>query len=231
MSSNMKMPGITRPQRVLDYDRFRLLWNRCLLDSANDESSAIHQHLIGCYSEPQRYYHTLDHIEHCLSLFDKIRSEVEIPEALELAIWYHDVIYTPGARDNEQLSADLFMATSHGVFDDALRDTIYRHIMATVHDGSEYENTDTQFMLDIDLSSFGLPWPEFIQDSDNLRLEMKDQPDEVFYQKQAAFQDKLFGQSRFFKSDYFYQKYEIQARQNRSDYFETIRQKCSPVDE
>ena len=227
----MKKPHNALPRRVLDYDRFRLLWNRCLLDSAKDESSAIHRHLTDSYSEPQRYYHTLDHIEHCLSLFDKICSEVENPEALELAIWYHDVVYTPGAKDNEQLSADLFMAKSHGVFDDAQRDTIYRHIMATVHDGSEYGNTDTQFMLDIDLSSFGRPWPEFIQDSDNLRLEMKDQPDEVFYQKQATFQDKLFGQPRFFKSDYFYQKYEIQARQNRSDYFESIRKKCSPVDE
>ena len=230
MPSNMKMPDSTRPQRVLDYDRFRLLWNRCLLDSAKDESSTIHQHLIDSYSEPQRYYHTLDHIEYCLSLFDEISSDAHNPDAIELAIWYHDVVYTPGAVDNEQLSADQFMATSDGVFDDALRDTIYRHIMATVHNGSEVKDTDTQYMLDIDLSSFGRPWPEFIRDSDNLRLEMKDQPDEVFYQKQAAFQDKLFGQPRFFKSDYFHDKYEIQARQNRSDYFETIRQKCSPVD-
>lgn len=218
-------------QRVFDYDRFRLLWGRCLLDSAIDESATIHQNLIESYSEPQRFYHTLAHIEHCLSLFDKIRSKVQNPDALELAIWYHDVVYLPGAIDNEQLSADQFMATSDGVFDDKLRGTIYRHIMATVHDGAEVKDSDTHYMLDIDLSSFGLAWPEFIRDSDNLRLEMKQQPDDVFYQKQAAFQDKLFGQPRFFKSDYFYDKYEGQARQNRSDYFETIRQKCSTVDE
>ena len=230
MPGNMRIPDNTMLGGVLGYDRFQLVWGRCLLDSAIDESAAIHQHLIDSYSEPQRFYHTLDHIEHCLSLFDKIRSEVENPEALELAIWYHDVVYTPGAIDNEQLSADQFMATSNGVFDDALRDTIYRHIMATVHDVSEIKNTDTQYMLDIDLSSFGLPWPEFIRDSDNLRLEMKGQSDEVFYQKQAAFQDKLFGQPRFFKSEYFYRKYETQARQNRSEYFETIRHKCNLVD-
>ena len=220
----------TMSQRVLDYDRFRLVWNRCLLESAMDESSTIHQNLIDSYSDPQRYYHTLNHIEHCLSLFDKIRSEVENPEALELAIWYHDVVYTAGAVDNEQLSADQFMARSNGVFDDTLRDTIYRHIMATVHDGSEYENPDTQFMLDIDLASFGQPWPEFIRDSDNLRLEKKDQPDEVFFQNQAVFQNKLFGQPRFFRSDYFYDKYEARARQNQIDYNEIIRQKCNLVD-
>ncbi len=225
------MPDNTMPGGVLDYHRFQLVWGRGLLDSAIDESAANHQHLIDSYSEPQRFYHTLDHIKHCLSLFNKIRSEVENPEALELAIWYHDVVYTPGAKDNEQLSADQFMVTSNGVFDDALRDTIYRHIMATVHDGSEVKDTDTQYMLDIDLSSFGQAWPEFIRDSDNLRLEKKGQPDDEFYKNQAAFQDKLFGQPRIFKSDYFYDKLETQARQNRSDYLEIIRQKCSPVEE
>ena len=217
-------------RRVLDYDRFRLLWRRCLLDSAIDESAAIHAKLIDSYSEPQRFYHTLVHIEHCLSLFDKIQHDLQYPDALELAIWYHDVVYTPGAIDNEQLSADQFMEASDGVFDDTLRDTVYRHIMATVHNGSEASDADTKYMVDIDLSSFGRPWPDFIQDSDNLRLEMENLPDDVFYQKQAAFQDKLFGRPRFFKSDYFYDNFEAQARQNRSDYFETISQKCGLAD-
>ncbi len=188
---------------VHDYDRFRLLWQRCLLDSAIDENATIHQQLIASYSEPQRFYHTLTHIEHCLSLIEKISSELQSPEALELAIWYHDVIYQPGAKDNEQLSADLFMATSDGVFDDTLRDTVYQHIMATLHDGTEIKHADTKYMLDIDLSSFGRPWSEFIHDSHNLRLELEDWPDDVFYRRQAVFQDKLFGQPRFFKSDYF----------------------------
>ena len=210
---------------VLDYDRFRLLWQHCLLDQATDDSAAIHQQLIASYSEPQRFYHTLTHIEHCLSLIDKISSELQNPDALEIAIWFHDVVYQPGARDNEQLSADQFMAITDGIFDDGLRDTVYQHIMATVHDGAEIKYADTNYMLDIDLSGFGRPWAEFIQDSDNLRLEMEDLPDDVFYQRQTAFQDKLFGQPRFFKTDYFYDNYEARARQNRCDYFKTIREK------
>ena len=210
---------------VLDYNRFRRLWQHCLLDSASDDSAAVHQQLIASYSEPQRFYHNLVHIEHCLSLLDIVHAELQNPRALELAIWFHDVVYQPGANDNEQLSADLFMAKTAGVFAEPLRDTVYQHIMATVHDGAEAGHADTKYMLDIDLSSFGRPWAEFIRDSDNLRLEMEDLPDDEFYQRQAAFQDKLFSQPRFFKSDYFYDNYEAQARQNRSDYFETIRQK------
>jgi predicted metal-dependent HD superfamily phosphohydrolase len=210
---------------IIDYDRFQLLWQRCLFNSAVDESAAVHQQIIELYSEPQRFYHTLTHIEHCLSLFDKIRHELEKPDAIELAIWFHDVIYQPGAKNNEQLSADLFMGMTKGIFDDEFRDTICRHIMATVHNGSEIQNADTKYLLDIDLSSFGRPWVEFIRDSDNLRLEMGGESDEIFYQKQAMFQDKLFARSRFFKSDYFYDNFEAQARQNRRDYSETVRKK------
>ena len=210
---------------VHDQDRFRSLWQRCLLDSAADESAAIHQQLIASYSEPQRFYHTLVHIEHCLSLIDKVSSELQSPEALELAIWFHDVVYEPGAVDNEQLSADRFMAITEGVFNDMVRDTVYQHIMATVHDSAEIIHPDTKYMLDIDLSSFGRPWSEFIQDSHNLRLELEDWPDEVFYQRQKDFQDKLFGQARFFRSDYFYDHYEAQAQQNHNDYFEAVRVK------
>jgi predicted metal-dependent HD superfamily phosphohydrolase len=210
--------------RVHDIDRFQLLWRRCLLEKSVDNSAAIHQQLTDAYSEPHRVYHTLNHIEHCLTHLDNISDYLQNQDAVELAIWYHDVIYNPGAKDNEQLSADLFMETTRGRFDDSLRDTVYQHIMATLHDDSEIDNNDTKFMVDIDLSSFGLPWPKFSQDSDNLRLEMCGLSDEDFHRKQSTFQQNLMARPRLFKSDYFYENYEQQARQNLADYFETNRQ-------
>lgn len=211
--------------RILDYDRFRLVWRGCLLDKAIDDSAAIHTRLIDSYSEPQRYYHTLVHIEHCLSLFDKISHKLQNAAAVELALWFHDVVYQPGAIDNEQLSADLFMTTTNGVFEDTFRNTVYQLIMATIYDGSEVKDSDSKYLMDIDLSSFGRPWAEFIRDSDNLRLEMEGFSDHDYYQRQVRLQERLFGQPRFFKSDYFYSKYEAQARQNRNDYIEIIGQK------
>ena len=211
--------------RALDIDRFQLLWRQCLLDQCVDNSAAIHQQLVDSYSEPQRVYHTLNHIEHCLTHFDRISAQLQNPVAVELAIWFHDVIYAPGGGDNEQLSADLFMEVTQDCFDDSLRNTVYQHIMATLHDGSQLENNDTKFMVDIDLSSFALPWPEFSRDSNNLRKEMSSLSDEDFYRKQFAFQQNLINQPRFFKSDYFYENYEDQARQNLADLFEGTRQK------
>ena len=205
---------------ALDTDGFQQLWQRCLLDPTIDNSADIHQHLIDAYSEPQRVYHTLHHIQQCLSQFDKIRSLLQNADAVELAIWFHDVIYRPGAADNEQLSANQFMEMTSGLFDEVLRSTVSQHIMATLHCGENADNPDTKYLVDIDLSSFGLPWPEFLRDSKCLREEMSHLSDEVFYRKQFEFQRNLLDQHRFFKSDYFYDNCEDQARKNLADYFE-----------
>ena len=206
----------------MDRDRFRLLWQRNLLAGAKDDSDAIHRQLVDAYNEPQRVYHTLDHIEHCLGLFDSISRKLNKADAVEIAIWFHDVIYQPGAPDNEQLSADFFASLSAGILSDSFQRLVYDLIMATIHNGGDVSDADTQYLVDIDLSSFGLPWGEFIRDSENVRKELKHIPDSVFYPKQVAFQKALLNRPRFFLSDYFFNKFENQARQNLTDYFEVV---------
>lgn len=58
--------------------------------------------LLARLGERHRHYHTLTHIRHCLNVYDRgpIRDDV-----VELALWFHDAIYDPRARDNEERSA------------------------------------------------------------------------------------------------------------------------------
>lgn len=60
---------------------------------------------IETYSEPHRSYHAGDHIEACLSEFDRIRDEGESPDSVECALLLHDVVYGPLASDNEEKSS------------------------------------------------------------------------------------------------------------------------------
>ncbi|KAJ6498575.1 hypothetical protein C8R47DRAFT_310108 [Mycena vitilis] len=55
------------------------------------------------YSEPQRYYHTLQHISYMLKALDSTDRGTEM---IELAIWFHDCIYDPvkGGPSNERES-------------------------------------------------------------------------------------------------------------------------------
>src|SRR3989344_1237922 len=62
------------------------------------------------YSEKGRYYHRLPHIRHCLLELDEIRCENFTDyineEAIELAIWFHDSVYSTkdpeSSRENEK---------------------------------------------------------------------------------------------------------------------------------
>ena len=206
---------------VTGLDRFRSLWQRCLVNGAADDSERIHQRLLAGYREPHRRYHTLAHVKHCLTMFDQCKDLARHPDALELAVWFHDVVWQPGETDNEALSAALYQQLSDGVHADDLRQRVDSLIMATLHDGSSLEDSDAPYMVDIDLSSFGLSWDEFLRDSQNLRQESLLE-DADFYRRQGSFQNCLLSRPRFFVSEYFYQRFESQARENLARYFEYV---------
>ena len=209
-------------QGISGLDRFQSLWQRCLNEGAPDSSTAIHQRLVDAYNEPQRHYHTLAHIDHCLAIFDQCKSLATNPDALEIAVWFHDVIFEPGKRDNEARSAELYQELSAGVHDNEFRNLVGRLIMATLHDGNSLDDSDAGYMVDIDLSSFGLPWEDFLRDSQHLREENAQLSDAEYYRKQGDFQSCLLARPRFYVTDLFYQRYEQQARSNLTRYFEQL---------
>ena len=53
---------------------------------APNRSSLAYEILVARYSEPQRAYHTLQHIENCLKEFEDVRHLANDPDAIELAI-------------------------------------------------------------------------------------------------------------------------------------------------
>jgi len=205
---------------ITGLDRFQALWQRNLVDGAIDNSTAIHQRLLTGYGEPQRHYHTLEHIKHCLAMFNDCKALVSEPDALEIAIWMHDVILVSGRPDNEALSATLYLELSKDVQHDDMRQLVNRLIMATLHNGDSLDDADAVYMVDIDLSSFGLPWDEFLRDSLNIRAENPHLCDQDYQLNQTRFQQGLLARPRFFLSDFFFDRYEKQARDNLARYFQ-----------
>ena len=208
---------------ITEFDRFQSLWQRNLYQTATDDSEAIYQRLLAGYQEPHRHYHTLDHIKHCLTLFEDCKALVSEPDALELAIWFHDVILVSGERDNEARSAQLYLELSDGIQRESLRQLVWRLIMATRHNGDHLDDADSSYMVDIDLSSFGLPWDEFMHDSMNVRTESRHLCDADYQLKQTGFHRSLLARSHFYLSDFFFERLETQARDNLARYFEHLR--------
>ncbi len=193
--------------------RFVSLWNRCTRDGAESDPAALFATIHSLYAGDGRHYHTPAHIEHCLTQFDMCSTHIQRPDEVELAIWYHDAIYDPRADDNELQSAELFARHAGDDIDPECVERVRDLILHTTHRAPPPEG-DQKLMVDIDLSGFGLPWAAFARDSRAVRAEFMHMSDAEFYANQVRFLSALIARERFFASDFFYQRYEQQAREN-----------------
>ena len=202
-------------------ERFTTLWQRCCRNEPGRDSSGVYGTLIGHYSEPHRRYHTCEHLEHCLTQLDLGSQPGPDSDAVEMAVWFHDAIYDPRAPDNEQRSAELFARLAGGDFAPAFARHVNELILVTRHDKPPDTNAE-KLVVDVDLSSFGLPWEDFIRDSEAVRQEYTHLPDDRFHQYQVKFMCSLLARPALYGTSYFHEHFESAARGNIRRYLESL---------
>ena len=209
-------PNLRRAQHLIRdkllEQRFDVLWRRCLLPSVSGDPKVIWKRLARRYAEPHRHYHVLEHLAHCLDQIDLAADHIDNVDQVEMAIWFHDIINNPGAKDNEQRSAELFRRIGKGLFDPGFIDAVADLILVTTHQECPAD-LDHQFICDIDLASFGCPWECFMRDSDAVKAEYPG-PEADYFRGQTAFLESLLARPRIFMTDFFNTRYEQQARDN-----------------
>jgi predicted metal-dependent HD superfamily phosphohydrolase len=134
------------------------------------------------------------------------------PDTVELALWFHDVVYEPGSATNEADSAALFRGLAKGA-DPALVDTVAALILDTRHIAPPGDG-DARLLVDIDLAGLGQPWEGFLDDSRALRREQAATADAEYYRGEAAFLGRLLGRKHLYCTDFFRSRYEQRARLN-----------------
>ena len=170
------------------------------------------------YREPHRRYHTFGHIEHCLREFGDARPWCENSKHVEMAIWFHDVIYNVDhtAHLNEARSARVAygMLLTMGMteeFSSRVKDLI----VYTQHNIYPSANdVDATVLLDVDLSSLGAPRTIFDQDGIDIRHEYQNVPNDQFNAAREKLFEGFLNRPSIYYTTFFRQKYEKQARQN-----------------
>lgn len=178
-----------------------------------DDADAAWETLVQGYTEPHRRYHDIGHLDHCLHALDLAATVARDPDTLELAIWFHDVVYEPGAGDNESRSADVFARVLGPSMAPASVTKTRQLILTTTHRALP-DGGDERFIADIDLSSLAKPWAQFLEDSDNLRAEEPDKSEEEYCRAKARFFGGLLGRARLFNTVPFQLRYETKGREN-----------------
>ncbi len=194
-------------------DRLFQRWQDCFRALSLDPPAAAYAALVERYSEPQRAYHNLQHIADCFDRLDEL-ADAGSTAAIGLALFFHDVIYDPYAKDNEARSA----AWAEDVLSEAgatreMRETVTALILATRHDEAPTGHA-AQIIVDIDLSILGAERARFDAYERQIREEYAGVPEAVFRLGRAAILRKFLERPSIFSTEHFRSRYENRAREN-----------------
>jgi len=194
-------------------DRWLAFWKA---SGATGDPERPWRFLSDAYSEPQRKYHTLRHIGHCLEEFEPARGLAKDPVAVEMALWYHDVVYDPRSKENEERSAVLAdEAAAVMGWDRGRRERITGLIRASTHVAAA-EESDARLFTDIDLSILGQPWAIFDEYERQIREEYAWVSDPAFRSGRGALLRSFLARASIYGTPAFREKYETAARRNLS---------------
>ncbi|MCA6128742.1 hypothetical protein AI19_04210 [Thalassolituus oleivorans 4BN06-13] len=196
-------------------------WQRCwsslVVDSrAHSRGNSVMQLLIAAYNEPQRKYHTEQHLKECLSIFNDHRALAEEPAEIEMALWFHDAIYDIKATGgkNEDQSADWAVEELQKA--NVAPERVARikdHILATKHSALP-QGADQQLLVDIDLAILGAQPERFAEYEQQVRQEYRHVPRLIFNWKRKQILKAFLARSPIYATPELNARFEQQARQN-----------------
>jgi predicted metal-dependent HD superfamily phosphohydrolase len=166
------------------------------------------------YSEKGRHYHNLLHLENMFSELKMVKSNISDFTAISFSVFYHDIIYDATSKTNEEKSAAKAEKRLAGLHLDKNKISIIsEQILATKsHQRSDHE--DTNYLLDADLSVLGKDFKTYLEYTQNIRKEYSIYPDFLYKPGRKKVLKHFLELESIFKTDYFKQKYEAQAKEN-----------------
>lgn len=182
--------------------------------TSSEVSNRLWEELEGHYQAKGRYYHNLNHLEMLLKELVTVETQVKDWDSLLWALFYHDFVYDPQRKDNEAQSAECLRLKLAGMDYPKVRINIcVEHILATKAHGDQ-SNPDTNFFVDADLSILGQKPTIYDHYAQQIRQEYQIFSDEIYQAGRQKVIQHFLNMDRIFKSDFFFEKYEKQSREN-----------------
>ena len=189
------------------------LWGELGVSPAN---GGLFNQLVAAYSEPQRHYHTLQHLRECMALFDAAAPLARRPAEVELALWFHDAVYDPRAQDNEERSAEWTRGAVRAAgCDPELAERVAALVLSTRHDAAPVtDGPDVELLLDVDLAILGSAPGRFEESSRQIRVEYAHVPEAEYRTGRSRILRGFLARERIYRTDVFHDSLEAKARAN-----------------
>jgi len=186
-----------------------------LVGMDNDVSRNIADEVIEKYSQPGRAYHNLIHVNELLAEVSKCEELIKEPQKVKLAVWFHDVIYNPGRKDNESQSAEFAKRNLSKLgFLNMFCQDVADLIMDTTHK-EKPKTKDGLCLADADLAILGANPDRYMEYARQIREEYSDVVDEESYKKgRSNVMQSFLDRKHIYHTKFFRQIYETRAREN-----------------
>lgn len=192
-------------------ERWRRTWREL---GRPDGAEALYHRLVACWSEPHRHYHTLQHLDECLDLFEEFRGQALRPAEIELALWFHDAFYDPRQSDNEERSADWAGACLLDAgLAAAVAGRVHALVLATRHEAIP-QDADARLLVDVDLAILGSDPRRFDESDEQIRLEYAHVPEDEFRTGRRRVLGEFLARPQLYGTDAFQARFGRQAREN-----------------
>jgi predicted metal-dependent HD superfamily phosphohydrolase len=201
---------------LIDEGLLQRSWQRAWATLGLRAPEGLLQKLLGAWAEPQRHYHSQQHLRECLGLLEPALELAQRPGEVELALWFHDAVYDPQGQDNERRSADwaaeaLAQAGAGGEVQQRVRALI----MATCHD-AEPDGDDARLLVDIDLAILGADPARFAEYDAQVREEYRWVPEAIYRVKRREVLVGFLERPAIYGTQWFRERFEGRARQSLS---------------
>lgn len=175
------------------------------------------QRLYKAYSRRGRYYHNLEHLRALFKWWQKFQRQLQDPDTVALAIWYHDAVYNPLRKDNEARSAQWAQQdlSTWGLAPEKISTVVHMiEVTAHHHQLPEQANHDLLWFLDFDLSILASPTAIYTSYVEQVRKEYRWVPEVLYRQGRVKVLQHMLNQDFIYHTPVFRQHHERLAREN-----------------
>jgi predicted metal-dependent HD superfamily phosphohydrolase len=192
--------------------RFRGLIGR--LGGDPETAPPIFERLFTAWQADDRRYHNVEHLVDCLRELDGTNAKLPTADVVEVALWYHDVVYEPRSKDCEERSA-------RALLDDAATlavpletaSTAAALVRETAHTAqASHHSAGADLVVDIDLSILGRDVLRFMDYEYSIEEEYSPINTIRLRIGRGRFLAALLDRPQLFRTQHFRSRYERQAR-------------------
>jgi predicted metal-dependent HD superfamily phosphohydrolase len=198
-------------------ERFRTAARAAGATAADPDLEAAAGYLLTRWSEPQRQYHTVDHLTAVLDVIDRFAELAPHPERVRLAAWMHDAVYDPRAlgdaneRDSAEFAEGLLQTL--GVPQTTAQE-VARLVSLTAGHATGEDDPDGELLCDADLAVLAGDDEAYAAYTAKIRREYAHVPDDDFKAGRAQVLKALLELPSIYRLAPLREQWEARARAN-----------------